>query len=970
MDSATVVPSAFIFTNPSGQAIAINSVQELGLNRWRLRFSGQTTTGLYTVAYKDSLTDLAGNPLDLAHSTSAAFNLVAVDLELGSVSVSTNQLWAGDPITISWTGRNATGAPLLGAWTDAVYLSRDGNWDIGDIRLGTVTHSGGLAENETYSASVAVNVPGVLPGDYYLLVRGDIANTERETGEANNLVAYGPVPLDVPGLTPNGPAHTGTLTPGNRAQYYAITLAPGESLRLNLTGTAASGANELHVSLGAIPTRQQADFSAKGGGQNQQIVLTGAPGGATYYVLVYGDQLDAAGNPFALTAETGALFVTSIAPRRHGNISPATVTITGAGFDETTGVQFVPTNGPVRVPVGIEVVSSSTLRANLDLTNWLAGFYTVRVTKGTNAVELANAFQVIEGGYSHLVTRLIVPSAVGFNIPIRQTIWIEYANDGDAPMPVPLLVLRGDHGARMTADPALAVPRAGFGVIDGLSDTVQLLAFGDPSTPWLLQPGESRRMPVYYLGLAEKSHYPTVTFTLDAITSSDTRPLDPTGTGEPFRVSGLNNERWAAFAPLFQQVTGPTWGSYITALSQQVSDMSVFGLQPDSLQGVWNAIRLSFIPDWARNLLIDIPAKHLALVPPPAPPSDCHPQWDMYIDYLIKWDQANQAYEHAQNVQDEFQFAVAGNVGEALSRTVLIAAELRLFTFILPELQEAYAAAGMEANFQKLKTGVTVAYYSAKLVVAAIESGGDLNDMVAKVNALSKVYRQLMEQARADQQAFDNLVANLPASSPLLTVYLKALGWIAKALSWVSYIDSIERIFTDIPRTHQALVNALAAYDNESPPGAYQRAKAALDALKAMPECPPSEEDPSVKAGPFGPGEGKDYSTVDMSLVAVAPSGDLSHVVIELIAVNCPVEIDWPAVTVTVNDELVPVSGTTDEWNIGQEGKDGIMVPSKWLFGLPHCDVGCKPVIWSFRVTAYTTSGRSGSGIFNYSYAP
>ena len=55
----------------------------------------------------------------------ASFNLVPVDLQLANVTVSTNQLWAGDAITISWTGRNNSGAPLLGSWTDGVYLSAD-----------------------------------------------------------------------------------------------------------------------------------------------------------------------------------------------------------------------------------------------------------------------------------------------------------------------------------------------------------------------------------------------------------------------------------------------------------------------------------------------------------------------------------------------------------------------------------------------------------------------------------------------------------------------------------------------------------------------------------------------------------------------------------------------------------------------------------------------------------------------------
>jgi hypothetical protein len=104
----------------------------------------------------------------------------------------------------------------------------------------------------------------------------------------------------------------------------------------------------------------------------------------TYYILVYGDQINGA-NPYSLLAETAALFLTGITPARHGNATPALVTLSGAGFDETTAVEFLATNGAVQLPGQIEFVSGETLRLHLPLTNWPAGLYTVRATKGTAA---------------------------------------------------------------------------------------------------------------------------------------------------------------------------------------------------------------------------------------------------------------------------------------------------------------------------------------------------------------------------------------------------------------------------------------------------------------------------------------------------------------------------------------------------------------------------------------------------------
>lgn len=85
-----------------------------------------------------------------------------------------------------------------------------------------------------------------------------------------------------------------------------------------LNGT--TGANQFFASLGSIPTAQNNDFGANAAGASQQILVNGGPAGGTYYVMVYGDQINGA-NPYELLAETGAFFVTGITPDRGGRYS-------------------------------------------------------------------------------------------------------------------------------------------------------------------------------------------------------------------------------------------------------------------------------------------------------------------------------------------------------------------------------------------------------------------------------------------------------------------------------------------------------------------------------------------------------------------------------------------------------------------------------------------------------------------------
>ena len=139
-------------------------------------------------------------------------------------------------------------------------------------------------------------------------------------------------------------------------------------------------------------------------------------------MLVYGDQFDSSGsNAYRLSATTGPFVVTSITPDRNssrvalepgpglfldnpsiGRVVPGSVTVSGAGFDETTTVEFIGSDGSIRLPAATQFVSSSTLVLDLDLPNWPADVYDVRITKGSTIYTSPHAFTVVAGGEPQL----------------------------------------------------------------------------------------------------------------------------------------------------------------------------------------------------------------------------------------------------------------------------------------------------------------------------------------------------------------------------------------------------------------------------------------------------------------------------------------------------------------------------------------------------------------------------------------
>jgi YD repeat-containing protein len=544
IDKTTFSTSDVAITKPGGSKVIASSIQEVGLNRFRINFPAQTVLGIYQVKIGPNVADLAGNLLDQDRDGNigegagdvydATFNLVPVDLGLSDLAVGASQLWAGEPVTVSWTGMNRSGAPLLGDWVDAVYFSADDKWDITDARLGVVPHAGGLGENESYRGSTSVVIPASMAASFHILVRTDAANQQRETNEADNLIASAALPLAIHPLQTTGVPTVSSLSSIDRKDYYAITLGSRENLTLRFTTPTPTVRVQLYLSYETLPTQMTFDERSALPGTTQEITMTSIQGGGTYYVMVYGDQVPGVAS-YSITAETAPLFVTRINPSRHGNAVPAVAILTGTGFDYLTMVDLVDASGrPWRVDA--EFISNTTLKLN-GLPN-APGRYTVRVTKDDATASLPNAFEVLEGGVATLATNLVVPGAIAPGFPTKRTVWVEYRNTGTVAMPAPLLQVSVGGNGLLTTDEQLANAIMNTKTRPvGLGSSVQVLGVGSSATPGTLQPGESTRIPVYYAGMTRDVGGNQLAFTLGSLTTMDTTEKVAYLTGPDERVA-------------------------------------------------------------------------------------------------------------------------------------------------------------------------------------------------------------------------------------------------------------------------------------------------------------------------------------------------------------------------------------------------------------------------------------------------
>jgi RHS repeat-associated protein len=372
---------------------------------------------------------------------------------------------------------------------------------------------------------------------------------------------------------------------------FQFTLSEGAPLRFAVNGPAGSQL-DVYLKRGQSPTLAAYDLRGSAPAASQTVFTPfAAPG--TWYAVVYANTMPTGGT---VTAEADAVpvLIQSVTPSRSSTTTATTLTVSGGGFRPGTTVALVAAGGTA-YPTTAQVVSSTQILATVAAGSVPAGTYAVRVTSadGTVSDQKPAALQLVAGGQAHLTTNLILPGVLGNHT--AGTLYIEYGNDGAAPMPAPLLVLDvergGYHDAIMTLDPALQ----GRGLLtpdipDGFSSTIQLLASG--STPGLLQPGEKVRIPVYWSGWRYIDHnfplwFQPYNFQLGVLDATTTTPIGWASIKDSLRPPTISPAAWDVLYPTISSSIGATWGNYIQALSSAATYLAGLGEKVTDIGQLW-----------------------------------------------------------------------------------------------------------------------------------------------------------------------------------------------------------------------------------------------------------------------------------------------------------------------------------------------------------------------------------------------
>ena len=378
----------------------------------------------------------------------------------------------GNSVTINWKLYNEGVNPARGYLKEGVYWSKDTIWDSDDILAGSLESSINLFPTGFQNQSLSVVMQGIIPGNWYAIVKSDIRNNFLESNEANNVfVSNTTINADVPSLVLDVAYPINALP--NQQSFLKLDIPAnlvGETILITVDGNSANtSGNELYTRFNAMPSRAESDisgiipFSA-----SQKLYIPAAELG-TYYFLINDNRTSGTSQTTTVLAKQLPFKIETVESSMGGNTAPVTLKIVGSKFDQSTSFALESATLGNKTAQNVYYVNPNLAYATFNLLGATVGKYDVVALKmgGLRAV-LPLAFEVIKGtppsggtgasqslvctisysdGKDNLAVAAQGPPSSRPLKPVLVTISYENISNIDMPIPKRLLIAKEGNGS-------------------------------------------------------------------------------------------------------------------------------------------------------------------------------------------------------------------------------------------------------------------------------------------------------------------------------------------------------------------------------------------------------------------------------------------------------------------------------------------------------------------------------------------
>jgi RHS repeat-associated protein len=499
---------------------------------------------------------LGATSLDLIDNATSA-----VDLAATSVAAPTTAT-AGQAITVSWQATDQSSQAATGSWQDSVYVSATPTITSSSILLGATQHTGVLAANGTYTSSLTAALPGLAPGNYYVLVQVDSLYQVADPNRANNTLAAGTGELAVslPALTLGAPAN-GSFTTAGQDEYYQVTVPAGGALIVSLASDASSGATALYVSQGTEPTPYNYQEAADVANQpNQTVTVPQVATATTYYILAESIAGNAATAGYSLTAtQTGTMSVSAISSYAGGNGGNVTIAINGTNFTRNTTASLSLEGAPINA-APIYYQNASQIFATFNLAGAVIGSYTLTVKDGPNSATAPTKFNVVPATTGEPLSLVLTPPSL-VSAGRDSVVDVTATNTSNNDILAPLLQLTTDGST-------LKLPSQ----TTFQGSTLYFLATSPTGPAGTLTPGESVQVEIQFQSTTTN---PTINFQLNE--ADDSQLMDWASQEQALQIPTIPDAAWPIVFGNFVAAMGSTVAQYHAVLAADATYLAQLG---------------------------------------------------------------------------------------------------------------------------------------------------------------------------------------------------------------------------------------------------------------------------------------------------------------------------------------------------------------------------------------------------------
>ena len=518
------------------------------------------------------------------------------DLGASSISVLSNSGVPGGLISLEYTVEDLGVNSAVGGWTDSIYLSADDKWDLDDRLLSKVEVFDPFAFGGSYTRTAYAQLPGVVPGDYHLIVRSDIRNEISESDEENNIsVSTELVSIDTPLLEIGTPA-SGTLNRGESV-YYRVEVPEGETLQVVFDSLAENAVNELYVSHEQVPSPAQFDFGFEEVAGDQQVIVPLTEAG-TYHILARSQYVPNLAQDYSIQVDTIDFGITKIGQQEGDKGGTITFAIEGAKFTPDFSATLENEAGDAIEATDIWFEDSTEVFATFDLTEATVGNYDLKVAQRTVDVTFAeneegeeepviteeiltdvleDGFAVVEAREDNLLVDVSSTSRVGAGQYFD--IVLSYTNDGSHDIEAPLIAVN--------ADPEIRLINIQDG--DGFNQfgEVTLLGISNEGPAGILRPGEIGQVRLRAQAISDAGE-----INITASRVEDDGSVPDYEQFVNYLGGDISNEFWSDGVNALESELGGSWSSFASGLARRATELATFGNYTHSATELWSEVAL------------------------------------------------------------------------------------------------------------------------------------------------------------------------------------------------------------------------------------------------------------------------------------------------------------------------------------------------------------------------------------------